>query len=142
MGPLAVQVLVAFPLQRDVEEGELAHVVEAGAEAGRDVAQHLARVEVLAQVDRQVETVRRQPGTQRGVVLVGERLLAEAGTGVEELELDEAVDAALGLGEAARAAGRQHVQRGRGEVLLEPPHRRHRGDEVADVIEFHHQESA
>src|SRR5208337_475485 len=104
-----MQLLVAFPLQRDIEEGELTHVVVAGEEAGRDVAQYLARVEVLAQIDRQVEAVRHQSGTQRGVVLLGVRLLAEAGTGVKELEFDETVDAAFGLGESTRAACRQHM---------------------------------
>ena len=59
---------------------------------------------------------------------------------MEEFEFDEFVDAVLDFGECARRAARQYVDRGGGKDLLQPPDRRDRRDEVADVIDLHHQD--
>ena len=59
---------------------------------------------------------------------------------MEEFEFDEFVDAVLGFGECARCAARQYVDRSGWKDLLQSPDRRNRRDEVADVIDLHHQD--
>ena len=60
---------------------------------------------------------------------------------MEEFEFDELVDAVLDLGEGTRGATGQHMDsRGR-KQLLQAANGRDRGDEVADMINLHHQNS-
>ena len=140
MTALALQVPVAFPLQRNIEEWELPHMVITGEEPCRRVAQHIARIEMLAKIHGNVEAIGREPIAQRLVLRLADLLRPQPRYGVEEFELDEFVDAVLDLGKGTRGAARQHVDRGGWKDLLQPAHRRDRGHEVADVIDLHHQD--
>ena len=60
---------------------------------------------------------------------------------MEELEFDELIDAVFHLGECARGAAGKHIDRCRGKDLLEPPDRRNCRDEIADMIDLHHQDA-
>ena len=71
MAALALEVPVAFPLERNIEEWELPHVVITGEESRRRVAQHIARIEMLAKIHRNVEAIGREPIAQRLVLRPG-----------------------------------------------------------------------
>ena len=124
MAALALQRLVAFPFQRDVEERKLAHVIIAGENARTGVLQHVAGGQMFAQIHRKVEPVRRELGAQFQEIVLGQLLFAKLRAGVEEIELDQFVDRRLHAGEAARVAAGKHGDRGARKQRLQPADRR------------------
>ena len=91
--------LIALPLDRDVEEFRAVVLVEAGEPARAGVLQQHPRVRLAAQVECEVEAVRRQFGRQR--VQFARADVARAGFGdrVVEIEADHAVDRRLQRGQ-------------------------------------------
>ncbi len=70
-------------------------MIIARPEPRRHVLKHVPGLDLLAQVQRQVEAIGFQPLAESKKIVLRELFLAEAGAGVEELELDEFVHAAL-----------------------------------------------
>ena len=141
MPALGVQGLVAIPLQRDVEERALAHVVVPREKARARVPQHVAGRQMLAQVHREIEPARLQLAGKSHEILNRQFARPQLGASVEERELDEFVDRRFEAGEGFRRRTGQNANLRLWKQTLQTPDRRQRGDEIADMVEFHDQDA-
>ena len=71
MGALAGPRDVALPFERYVEPRKIAVAVIAGKPARAAEAENFSRIQVRAQIDREVEAIRREPALQRIQIILG-----------------------------------------------------------------------
>lgn len=84
--------------------------------------------------------VRLQPVVQFLEIVLGQFLAAQAGPGVEELELDELIDRGFIGREGLHRASRQHGDAGRRIQGAQAADGGDAGDEVPDMVQLHDQD--
>jgi len=92
MTPLALQRLVAFPFQSQIEPREAFKRIISNQDPRPRPEQQVPGRQVLAQIYRDVETISREPVFQRVKVSLGQFGLAQFGTGMEELKRNAVID--------------------------------------------------
>ena len=127
MAALALQRLVALPLQNDVQPRKRFQRIVAGQHARAGAQQQMPGGKMLAQIDRDVETIRCEASRERLEIRVGQLLVAQFGSGMKEFERDAGVDRGLDRGDRGRS-GRH--QRGKPGVRERCFNRRIAGSEV------------
>ena len=80
--------LIAAPIERDVEPSKQVAVIKASKVARTAMAQHITRLGVLAQIDREIEALGHEALAQCCPILRGQFNFAERRAGMEEIELN------------------------------------------------------
>ena len=95
MVALAREGLIAAPVERDIEPGELAPMVEPGEIAGAGILQYSPGLRVLAQIDGEIETLPGEAVAQLEPIGLTVLQFAECRAGVEEIKFEDLVDGRL-----------------------------------------------
>ena len=83
MAVLAAKLIVALPLQCNVQPGKPTKMIVAGTEPRRNGLQHVAGLDLLSHIDRQIEAIRREPLAERGQVVLRQSPLPLVGARME-----------------------------------------------------------